>query len=248
MNIPQRSILLILFIFIPQHRVTVKVLNSPHFQIKYESRNAKSEVKRLADQLEGDYSFLSQKLGLKLKDRLNVYVYATVERFMQSTNAKDWTGGVYFKGALHFQPLGTLKTKENLTLVASLTGYQAVLENLLNRNTPQWLKRSFIVYYSGRFEHLTPPGSTRMRLFSDFEEDLQLVNSPTDQDVVDYLLGLTIKFFVTTYSEKKVVELLKLFSGESPIEQTFERALGAKFDDVQSRWARYIDQKVNRRR
>ncbi len=216
-------------------------LATVHFDVQYQREISDSDAQKVADYLQQDYSYLSEKLGIDFKKKLEVRIYGSEGKFLSSTNQKrPWRAAIYWRGVLHMQPVQALVTRNILEQSLSFELANALLEQTAGQGCPRWLRESFAVYHSGMMASLTPPIGVRLASFSDLDQDLQSYPNPPQIDDVRYILGLTMKFFVEEYGEEKTLGIYKMFNGSTSIEDLFKKAFKQELSTIERTWANYI--------
>jgi len=216
-------------------------LATVHFDVKYQRGIGDSGAQKVADYLQNDYSYLSEKLKLDLRKKLEVRVYDTVGKYLTGTNQKrPWRGGIFWRGVLHLQPVQALVQRELFEQVLSFELAMALLEQTAGRGCPRWLREAFAVYHCGEMVNLAPPIGARLASFSDLDQDLQTYPNPPQREDVHYILGMTMKFFIEKYGEDKAMSVYKVFDGRTSLEDVFKKVFKQEFRTIERTWANYI--------
>lgn len=217
-------------------------ISTVHIEVHYQRGVPDSHAQRVADYLQADYSYLSDKLGIDLRKRVAVRIYDAVGKYLSETQqVKDWRGAIYWRGQIHMQPVGVLLSKGTLEKDLSYEFALAMLSETANKGCPRWLRESFAVYHSGIMVDLTPPIGSRLASFSDLDQDLQTHQSPPQRDGVLYILGLTMRFFLEKYGEQKTFSVFRAFDGMMSLEEVFKKTFNQELNSVERTWANFVN-------
>jgi hypothetical protein len=222
-------------------QVPYGTLKTVHFNVQYQRGVTEEEARTAADYLQTDYGYLSEKLGMDLKKKLDVRIYESVQKFTtQANRTRPWRGALYWHGVLHVQPVRALAQRKILEQSLSFELVEAMLEPSAAKGCPRWLCEAFAVYHSGLMAKLTRPVGVRLSSFADLEQDIQSYQNPPQWEDVRYVLGVTMKYLVDTYGEEKVLGLFKAFDGEKSVQNVFKNGLGQDFAAVEKAWAKHL--------
>jgi hypothetical protein len=220
---------------------TFSTIKTVHFEVKYQRGISEEDARKAAEYLQEDYNYMSDKLGLDFKKRLEVRIYDSVGKYLSETNQKrPWRGAIFQRSILHVQPIQALVARKIFEQTLSFEAAMALLEQTSGKGCPRWLRESFAVYHSGAIANLTPPIGAKLASFSDLDQDIQEYPNPPQRDDVHYILGHTMTFFVEKYGEKKSLSLFRTFNGMTPIEEVFKKAFNQEFLTIERTWANYI--------
>jgi len=212
-----------------------------HMNVEYQPGVSEADARKVAEYLQNDYNYLSDKLGLDFKKRLDVRIYDSVGKFLTATNQKrPWRGALYARGVLHLQPVQALSQRGIFEQALSYELAVAVLDQTSGKGCPRWLRESFAVYHSGEMAKLTIPIGAKLSYFSDLDQDVQQYSDPPQRDDVHYVLGQTMKFFVEKFGEDKAFKIYKSFNGMTPIEEIFKKAFKQEFRTIERTWSNFI--------
>ncbi len=220
---------------------TYASINTLHFLVKYQRGVAESDVRKLVDYIQNDYSYLSGKLGIDLPRKIEVRVYESVGKFLEEANMKqDWRIAYYSHGILYVRPPRAVTPRRMLDRAISYELVLALLEQKADKGCPRWLIESFAVNHTGEMQDLTPAQNVRFTSFADLNQDIQEYDSPPQRDDVHYLLGKTMKFFLARYGEQKVFSVFRQFDGTTTVEKAFKKVFGQEYADIEKAWADYL--------
>jgi hypothetical protein len=195
----------------------------------------------VADYLQNDYGYLSEKLGLDFKKKLEVRIYDSEGKYLTATNQKrPWRGAIYWRGVLHVQPVKTLLQKNIFEQSLSFELAMALLEQTAGKGCPRWLREAFAVYHSGVMERLSPPIGVKLASFSDLDQDLQTFPNPPQRDDVHYILGITLRYFIDRFGEDATLGVFKKFNGVTSLEIMFKQVFKQEFATLERNWANHI--------
>jgi hypothetical protein len=220
---------------------TLPSLSTAHFEVKYAGGIPEEDVRKVVDYLEGDYTFLSERLGLTLRKKLEVRIFESVGKYMMEANVKrPWRGAIYQRGVIFIQPVRELVRQRMFERSLSYEVAMAFLEQPGEKGCPRWLRESFAVYHAGETEELSPPIGEKVTAFSDLEQEIQQSPNPPQRDDVHFLLGQTMVFFVKQYGEAKAHSMFKAFDGNTGIDNVFRKTLGVDYATIEKAWAAHI--------
>jgi len=212
-----------------------------HMNVQYQPGVSEEDARKAAEYLQNDYNYLSDKLGIDFKKRLEVKIYDSVGKFLTATNQKKpWRGAIYWRGVLHMQPVQALVQRGIFEQSISYELAVALLDLTSPKGCPRWLRESFAVYHCGEMANLTVPIGAKLSYFSDLDQDIQQYPDPPQRDDVHYVLGQTMKFLVEKFGEDKAFSIYKAFNGTTPIENIFKKAFKQEFRTVERTWANFI--------
>lgn len=222
-------------------QVPYGTLKTVHFNVQYQRGVTEEEARTAADYLQSDYGYLSEKLGIDLKKKLDVRIYESVRKFTtQANRTRPWRGALYWRGVLHVQPVRALAQRKILEQSLSYELVGAMLESSAEKGCPRWLCEAFAVYHSGLMAKLVRPVGARLSSFADLEQDIQSYPNPPQWEDVRYVLGVTMKYLVDTYGEEKVLGLFKAFDGTMSVQNVFKYNLGQDFAAIEHAWAKHL--------
>jgi hypothetical protein len=216
-------------------------IQTVHVNLSYAEGLSGEDARHVADYLQSDYEYLSQKLGMIVAPPIEVVLYDSRPVFLAATRQPRISKGVVFsRNVLHVE-LGTLLGKEDL-LEQSLSFELAMLmlDSAGARGCPRWLRESFGVYHSGEMTVLSAPQGPTPKYFSDLDQDIQQYPNPPQRDDLHYRLGMTMRFFMERFGEEKVYSLFRTFSGKESSEEVFKNTLGEDFEDIERAWAGFL--------
>ena len=211
------------------------------FDVNYQPGVTKEDAGKVADYLQKDYSYLSEKLGLEFKRKVEVRIYDGVGKFLSEANQKKpWRTVVYLRGVLHVQPVQALLQRNVFEQSLSYELARAVLDQAVDKGCPQWLREAYAVYHCGEMANLTPAYGARLESFGDLDQDIQEYPNPPQRNDVHYILGMTMKFLFERYGEDKVTGLFRSFDGKTPVETVFKKLFNEDFPRIEKAWSRNI--------
>ncbi len=225
-----------------QAQEAFSTVSTVHMDVQYQRGISGEDAKKVADFLQDEYKFISDQLGLDLKKKLEVRIYDSIGKYLSKTNQRrPWRGAIYWRGALHMQPVEALLTRKIFEQSLLYELALAVLEQTSGKGCPRWLQESYAVYHSGEMANLTPPIGTRLAAFSDLDQDIQQYPNPPQREDVHYILGMTMKFLVEQHGESKAFGVFKVFNGLTPTEVVFKKQFKQEFRTTERTWANFID-------
>jgi hypothetical protein len=220
---------------------TFASIKTVHFNVQYQRGVSEEDARSVAEYLQKDYNYLSEKLGIDLKKRLDVRIYDSVGKFLaQSSQRLPWRGGIYHRGVFHLQPVQALVQRKLFERTLSFELAMALLEQAGAKGCPRWLRESFAVYHSGEMASLTPPIGVKLASFSDLDQDIQHYPNPPQREDVHFILGTTMKFFVEKYGEAKAMSVFKAFDGMTSLDEVFKKTFKQEFQTIERTWANFI--------
>lgn len=241
---PRISLFMVLLLFVTSGsfgQPTPRSITAVHFKVEYERRVSEEDARATADYLERDYSYLSDHLGLDLRNQVLVRIYDSPGKYLSQTRQrKDWRKAIYVGGVLHVQPVDLLLRQRVFEQTLSFELAGIFLEQTATKGCPRWLRESFAVYHAGLTSTLSPPVGVRMKSFSDLEQDLQEYTEPPRRNDVLFLLGHTMIHFVEKYGEQKALSLFGAFDGLTPLEDVLKNTFGQEFAQIERTWANSI--------
>lgn len=216
-------------------------ITTVHINVEYQAGISEADARRVSDYLQNDYNYLSDKLGLDFKKRLEVRIYDSVGKFLSATRVnKPWRGAVYARGVLSLQPVQALVQRGIFEQSLSYELALGLLDQTAGKGCPRWLRESFAVYHSGEMGNLSVPVGARLSSFSDLDQDIQQYPNPPQRDDVHYVLGQTMKFFVEKFGEAKAFSVYKAFNSVTPVEDIFKKIFKQEFRTTERTWANFI--------
>ncbi len=219
---------------------------SRHFAIQYASDYyAIDELEMVKSELESAYRLLNEKYGLRVVGRVPVYLSGSEASYFRKVVARERWGAVYSDGTLYLRPLSYIQKNGGLTITARHALAHVMLQPAVANGCPPWLVESFAVNSSGEFEILSKPSETSVKFFTDLNEALQSVGGSAELEVNYYMVGLAVRYFEERFGSRKIAELFNSFDGRSLAHQVMEKVFGLPFNDLQYRWAKYVDSRIN---
>ncbi len=216
-------------------------MKTVHIDVRYQRDVSEEDASVTVEYLQNDYSYLSDKLGLDFKKRLEVRIYDTVGKYLRETKQnRPRRGAIYRRGVIHMQPVQALVTRKIFEQTLSYELASALLDLTARKGCPRWLRESFTVYHSGEMAKLSVPIGAKLGYFSDLDQDIQQYPQPPQRDDVHYVLGLTMKYFIEQYGEDKAFSVYKAFNGITPINSVFKKVFKKNFETIERTWANYI--------
>lgn len=222
-------------------QIPPRVITTVHFKVEYERRVKEEDARAVADYMERDYKYLSDHLGLDLRNQVVVRIHDTPGKYLSQTRQrKDWRKAIYVGSVLHLQPVTILVQQRVFEQTLSYELANIFLQQTAGKGCPRWLRESFAVYHAGLTSTLSPPVGTRMKSFSDLAQDLQEYREPPRRNDVLYLLGHTMIHFVETYGEQTALSMFGSFDGMTPLEDVLKNTFGQEFPHIERTWANSI--------
>ncbi len=217
------------------------------FVIRYQHGISEDDARKVLEYLQRDYTYLTNKTGLGLSERLEVRIYGSVGRFLAEARlSHPWRAAYYAHGVMHVQPVQALVHRG---LFDQALGYElaiALLETAEQKGCPNWLVQAFAVFHAGETDKLTPPTGVHLSSFSDLMQDIQVYQEPPQRDDVHYVLGLTMRFFIERYGEKQAFGVFRQFDGVSSVESVFKKVFKEDYPAIEKAWAKYIASHTSR--
>jgi len=215
--------------------------HTPNFEIRHQPGIPEQDAREVAGYLEQDYTYLSKILRMNLEKQTEVRIYDTESKFAKAAGDRKSSKGAAFKrGVLYLKPVAKLEAENRLAQALSMELPMALLDQAIMSGCPQWLAQSFAVYHAGIMPDLSPPVGTKLRYFSDLDEDIQESPDPPKRQDVEFLLGTTMKFFIESFGEEKAFQVFGKFNGTMPIEEVFRSWFGKEFDAIEEAWALHM--------
>ena len=216
-------------------------ITTVHMNVEYQPGVSEADARKVADYLQNDYNYISDKIGLDFKKRLEVKIYDSVGKFLSATNQKKpWRGAVYARGVLSLQPVQALVQRGIFEQSLSYELAVALLDQTSGKGCPRWLRESFAVYHSGEMADLSVPIGAKLSYFSDLDQDIQQYPDPPQREDVHFVLGQTMKFLVEKFGEEKAFKVYKAFNGTTPVEDIFKRIFKQEFRTIERTWSNFI--------
>jgi hypothetical protein len=211
------------------------------FDVNYQPGVTKEDAQRVADYLQKDYSYLSDKLRLEFKKKVEVRIYDSVGKFLAEINQKNpWRTVLYWKGVLHVQPVQALIQRKVFEQSLSYELARGLLDQAVGKGCPQWLREAYAVYHCGEMAGLTPAYGAKLGSFADLDQDIQEYPNPPQRNDVHFILGRTMKFLLERYGEDKTMDIFRAFDGTTPVEGVFKRVFHEDFSKVEKAWSAHI--------
>lgn len=219
---------------------------SRHFAIQYPSDSyGIEEIERVKSELESAYRLLNAKYGLRVDGKVPVYLSGSEVSYIRKVFARERWGAAYSHGTLYLRPLRYIRKNGGMTITARHALAHVMLQPAVAKGCPPWLVESFAVNFSGEFEILSKPLETSVKFFTDLNEALQTVGGSAELEVNYYMVGLAVRYFEERFGSRKVAELFNSFDGRLLDYQVMERVFGLPYIDLQYRWAKYVDSRIN---
>jgi len=216
-------------------------ISTVHIGVHYQRGVTEENAKKTADFLQTEYKFISDQVGVDLKKKLDVRIYETVGKYLAKTNQrKPLRGAIYWRGALHMQPVDALVIRNIFEESLSYELALAILSQTSGKGCPRWLQEAYAVYHSGEMANYTPPIGTKLAAFSDLDQDIQQYPNPPQRNDVHFILGASMKFFVEQYGEAKAFGVFKVFNGMTSLEEVFKKHFKQEFRTIERTWSNFI--------
>jgi hypothetical protein len=196
-----------------------------------------AEKEDIINFIERKSRILEEEWNLKLKDKIKIISYPSVYEFMRNAKASKSNSGIFIENVIHLQPIDLLKRKSLLYPALSHELAHASLYRYSREGLPFWLNESFAIYFSNEISKLKKTKSLKLNHFKDL--DRMLKNSKGDLTNIYFYLGLTMQFFINTYSHEKIILLLHSFNKNDPdevISETLKESIGA----IENKWISYL--------
>jgi len=222
-------------------------LTTPHFRIRFQEGVLGTKARFVGDYLEQDFGYLRKALGLEPGRIIEFRLYGTQAAFRTGTRNRQAHEVEFERGIVHVAPVGLLERNGVLAQILSYGLSRAMLEQSTHNGAPGWLAGSFAVYHSGMMADLPVPAGRRVSEFSDLTQELQEASGSSEMDRVNYLLGMTMKFFVDTFGEEQAFGLFAAFDGRTGIGTVFEERLQRPYEEVQRLWDSYLSDALENR-
>jgi hypothetical protein len=193
---------------------------------------------------------LAESTGARLKNPINLYIYASPEDLQGAMIfPQEWTGGVAFT---RYSTIAIGIAPEKLEWgrramaheITHLVTHQMVF-NPYN-SLPTWLEEGLAMYAEG------PLHSTFADLLDDAASDEALISvrslsSPFSAYAVESALAYAqsysiIAFLISAYGQENMLELLNTFSRGSGYDQALMAVYGFDMDGLNDLWRRHIRQ------
>jgi len=216
-------------------------LATVQFDVNYQPGVTKEDAQRVADYLQKDYAYLSDKLHLEFKKKVEVRIYDAVGKFLAEINQKKpWRAVSYYRGVLHVQPVQALILRRIFEQSLSYELVRGLLDQSVNKGCPQWLREAFAVYHCGEMAGLTPAYGAKLGSFADLDQDIQEYPNPPQRNDVHYILGRTMKFLLERYGEDKTMGIFRAFDGTTSVEVIFKKEFNEEFSKTEKAWSAHI--------
>ena len=220
---------------------TFHSFRTPNFEVRYQPGIPEQDARKVAGYLEKDYTYLSSVLRMNIEKQTEVRIYDTELKFSKGTgDRKSERSASFRRGVLHLKPVAKLEAENRLAQALSMELPMALLEKAIMSGCPQWLAQSFAVYHAGVMPDLSPPVGTKLRYFSDLDQDIQEHPDPPKRQDVEFLLGTTMKFFIESFGEERTFQVFGKFNGTMPIEEVFRSWFGKEFEAIEEAWALHL--------
>lgn len=218
---------------------------SRHFKF-YSTTDDIAALDSLADRLEGNYSRITNRLGIKIDKKINVKVFPDVKAFHAAINypsAPDWVVGTLSADELWMvSPLnpGSKHTFESLMQVivhefTHLAVYFALGEKPA-AEIPQWLNEGYAQYEAGQ---INEPTRRSVKSWLSTKEpptwaQLNSVSSAEFGNMNGYgFSSMIVEFLVVKYGINKLVLLIK-----EP--ENMEQIYDLPKDSLEKQWVQYL--------
>ena len=216
-------------------------LRTSSLDVRYMRGVPEADARRAAEYLQAETDSITRQLKLTPKRRIEVRIYDNVSRFLaESGLKKPWRGAYFVRGILHCQPVQALLQREIFEQSLTSEIARAILQGVGEQGCPLWLRESYAAHRVGAFRTASAPIGARLTAFADLNQDIQSYPDPPQRDDVQYMLGQTMNFFVTTYGEAAAMSLFADFDGTRGVETVFRRVLGQEYAAVEKAWAGHI--------
>jgi len=191
---------------------------------------------------------LAEDTGAKLEKSAKLYIYANANDLKGAMiYPQEWTGGVAFT-RYSIMAIGIAPDNINWgkTTIAHELTHLVINQMTLNpyNNLPRWLDEGLAMYTEGV---LSPEYTTYLigaiaegRLIS-----VQSLSSPfsayAEEAYLSYAESYSlVEFLITSYGQKKMLELLNVFMEGSSYDGALERVYGFDMDGLDSLWRDYV--------
>jgi len=210
--------------------------------IKYEKSVTESEARQALDSVDRELKSVSHQTGVKYSGKLEVRIYGSVGKFLESTGTRQaWRGSRYVREVLHVQPVAELIRRNELDRWLARGVAEAVLTKPGVNGCPIWLREAYAAFHTGETREMRPPQGMKLTSFSDLTQALQDNPDPPRREDVQFVLAGTLKFLVDTFGEKKAMKLFKAFDGSSTVDVVFKKTLGEEYSAVEQKWAAHMN-------
>jgi hypothetical protein len=210
--------------------------------IKYEKGVTESEARQALDIVSRELKSVSNQTGIKYSGKLEVRIYGSAGKFLESTGTRQaWRGSRYVRAVLHVQPVAELIRRNELDRWLGRGVVEAVLTKAGVNGCPIWLREAYAAFHTDETRGMRPPQGMKLTSFSDLTQALQDNPEPPRREDVQFVLAGTLEFLVDTYGEKKAMKLFKAFDGSSTVEVVFKNTLGKEYSAVEQEWATHMN-------
>ncbi len=131
-----------------------KTIASEHFRLSYPTTLAKPEVNDVMRILEAAHRDLAKRLNaasinLTQTPLTQITLHHSTGEFMVATGQSAWVAGATRGGAIHLQPLATLRKRGIVATTLRHEFAHAALERLRSNHAPRWLLEGLAIHFAG---------------------------------------------------------------------------------------------------
>ena len=222
----------------------VRSVSSSHVTVVHPLNVDAAIAKSYLSVLEQMYVSYSSQLQVGRNGRLRVRLCHDKYAFSGLTRTDSMFSPLWKDGTLYIIARDDISDPGYQAKLA--TGVvQGVLKQVNYNGAPAWLVYSVAVYESGLYKGLTPPPVETVKYFSDLEERMQSVSSPTDLSDLIFYLGNTGKFLDTKFGVGSLMRLLHEFDRETSFEEAVSRAFNISVSELERDWHVYLQNAAN---
>jgi hypothetical protein len=207
--------------------------SSSHFIINAPKDVSTSDLENITSYLESKYSELENNWGLKRDSKINIIIFPSVYDYIKTTHSSKEIGGLYYNGKIYLQPISVLSRRRILNSILSHELAHAFLDGYLKSGLPIWLNESFAICFADEISRFKKSGNLKLNHLSDLDRLLKVENKKKSD--VYFYLGLTMQFFIKTYSQEKVALLLKSFKGDNP-NKVIASVFNEPMEQIERKW------------
>lgn len=204
--------------------------STSHFKILYDGYEHGRIDREISGILEDAYRSIGREFNFFPDDSVTVILY-TGKDFYDTTQAPDWSGGIY-DGKIRIPVRGA----EGRTVVLKKVlfhEYTHVVVQSLARQCPRWIDEGLAEYFSAGYHRRTnqiiPLRSLEGSFFRFSGGDITLAYEESYSAVLS---------LIENFGLYRVKEMLLVLSKDADLNRAFKESFGTSYDDFVSEWGR----------
>ncbi len=214
----------------------------PHYRLNYDKNVNEKDVQLLSKELQRAYEYYHTKLSFSPPDKITVYLYSSKERPRGTLLYRVFDDAFYNEGKIIVLASALHDEGRTPRLLADRVVARAYLKSIIT--CPDWMSETYALAQGYDFARFGSPTRGHLSSFSDLGEDLARADDTEELEAVYAGLAATAKFFIDQYGETKLDLLVKSLRSGHSLEEAFENAFGAKYDEVERAWAEYMSSRL----